>query len=40
MYLTALVIDGMQMLKEVGYKPGDEMINGGKKWLRTNSVES
>lgn len=38
-YLTSLVVDGLRMLKEVGYKPGDELINGGKKWLKTSSVE-
>jgi uncharacterized protein YfaS (alpha-2-macroglobulin family) len=37
-YLTALVIDGMRMLKEVGYDPGDELITGGRKWLKLNSV--
>lgn len=38
-YLTSLVVDGLRMLKEVGYKPADDLITGGRKWLRSNSVQ-
>jgi alpha-2-macroglobulin len=37
-YLTSIVVDGLRMLKEVGYKPADDLVTNGRKWLRTNSV--
>ena len=33
-YLTALVLDGMRLLKEVGYDPGDDLIKGGITWMQ------
>ncbi len=38
-YLTSIVVDGLRMLKEVGYKPADDLITGGRKWLRTSSAQ-
>lgn len=35
-YLTSLVVDGLRMLKEVGYKPSESLITTGKKWLTTS----
>jgi alpha-2-macroglobulin len=37
-YLTALVVDGLRMLKEVGYKPSEDLITSGRKWMKTNSA--
>ncbi|HEY9679419.1 MAG TPA: MG2 domain-containing protein [Drouetiella sp.] len=36
-YLTALVVDGLRMLQEVGYKPNPQLIETGRKWLKTNT---
>jgi uncharacterized protein YfaS (alpha-2-macroglobulin family) len=36
-YLTALVVEGLQMLKDVGYDPGDSLMTTGVDWMKKES---